>query len=51
MSGDKLLKYCVRDGRFVKFQQRDVFLPSFCVVIDCKLFVWLHFDREWRAEG
>jgi len=40
-----ILKYCVRDGKIVNFQQRDTFLPSFHEVIDCILFVWLQFNR------
>ena len=45
MSGDKILKYCVRDGRIEHFQQRDLFLPSFDAVIDCILFGWLEYNR------
>ena len=44
MSEDKLLKHCVRDGRVVSFQQSNGFLLSSHVVIDCKLFLGLHFN-------
>ena len=51
MSDDEILIYCVRDGRIEHFQQRDLFLPSFHAVSDCKLFVWLQYNRVGELRG
>ena len=52
MSGDKILIYCVRDGRIEHFQQRDLFLPSFdAVMIVYYLGGWNIIDSgEQRGE-